>query len=245
MSWYLPPSVTPPDAPVTFLPLSPPHGRKQAGQALARKASRAHARANENTQASSHLSYIASIPKALAALALLALAACGSDKLSQLNQGVEAPSGRSYEDPDGLIVGHRLMNAGEYELALSAYYRAGAEQGLTVDVLSALGSANLKLGRLGQAEELLRRATDKDEKFPPAWNNLGVVLMEKGQFGEAARVFRIAFALDSGKSAEIKKNLTLAMDRSKIPGYGLEEEQEYNFDLVRRGSGQYLLLSTP
>lgn len=201
--------------------------------------------ANKNMQASSLLSHMAHLPKALAALLLLALAGCGSDKLSELNQGTEAPVSRSYEDPDGLIVGHRLMSAGEYELALSAYYRAGAEQGLTVDVLSALGSANLKLGRLGQAEELLRQAVKKDEKFPPAWNNLGVILMEKREYGEAERVFKIAFALDSGNSAEIKKNLNLAMDRVKIPGYGAEEEQETNFDLVRRGSGQYLLLSTP
>lgn len=137
------------------------------------------------------------------------------------------------------------MAAGEYELALSAYLRAGGEQGLTVDVLSALGSANLKLGRLGQAEDLLRRAVKKDEKFPPAWNNLGVVLMERRNYGEAARVFKIAFALDSGNSAEIKKNLKLAMDRLQIPGYDSSQEQETNFDLVRRGSGQYLLLSTP
>lgn len=148
------------------------------------------------------------------------------------------------EDPDGLIVGHRLMAAGEYELALTAYLRAGGEQGLTPDVLSALGSANLKLGRLGQAEELLRRATKADEEFAPAWNNLGVVLMETGRTGEAARVFKIAFALDSGNSAEIRKNLKLAMDRMSIPGYGSEQE-EYNFDLVRRGSGKYLLLEAP
>ncbi len=212
---------------------------------VARAGARAHLRGNKNPQASSLLSYRSIFPKALAALLLLALAACGSDRLSELNQGTKASGTRSYEDPDGLIVGHRLMSAGEYELALSAYYRAGAEQGLTVDVLSALGSANLKLGRLGQAEDLLRKAIEKDEKFPPAWNNLGVILMEKREYGEAERVFKIAFALDSGNSAEIKKNLNLAMDRMKIPGYGSEQEQQTNFDLVRRGSGQYLLLSTP
>jgi len=182
----------------------------------------------------------------LVALLLLPVAGCGSDALSPLNQGTKASKeARSMEDPDGLIVGHRLMAAGEYELALTAYLRAGGEQGLTVDVLSALGSVNLKLGRLNQAEDLLRRATTADETFAPAWNNLGVVLMEQNHPGEAARVFRIAFALDSGKSAEIKKNLKLAMDRVKIPGYGFDQEQETNFDLVRRGSGRYLLLSTP
>ena len=64
------------------------------------------------------------------------------------------------EAVDGLLVGHRLMEAGEYELALKAYYRAAAEQGINVDVLSAIGSANLALGRLGQAETLLRRAVE-------------------------------------------------------------------------------------
>ena len=85
------------------------------------------------------------------------------------------------ESVDGLIVGHRLMAAGEYELALKSYYRAASERGVDVDVLSAIGSADLKLGRLGQAERTLRRALDQDETFVPAWNNLGVVLMEKGR----------------------------------------------------------------
>ena len=35
------------------------------------------------------------------------------------------------------------MAAGEPELALKAYYRAAAEQGIDADVLSAIGSANL------------------------------------------------------------------------------------------------------
>ncbi len=144
---------------------------------------------------------------------------------------------------DGLIVGHRLMAAGEFELALKAYLRAGGEQGLNADVLSALGSANLKLGRLGQAEHQLRLAIEEDEVFVPAWNNLGVVLMETDRTGEAKRVFQTAFALDSGKSTEIRENLRLAIAKSENPAYG--DPNNYNFELVRRGSGNYLLLSTP
>ena len=41
---------------------------------------------------------------------------------------------------DGLMVGHRLLEAGEYELALKAYLRAASEQGINADVLSAIGS---------------------------------------------------------------------------------------------------------
>ncbi|MGB3316871.1 MAG: tetratricopeptide repeat protein, partial [Albidovulum sp.] len=155
-----------------------------------------------------------------------------------------APAGvvRGEEAIDGLIVGHRLMAAGEYELALKAYYRAAADRGLTVDTLSAIGSANLRLGRLGQAEKLLRQALDDDETFVPAWNNLGVVLMERGDVGEASRVFQTAFALDSGQSDSIRENLRLSLAKLKKPSYDPVDTGE--FSLVRRGHGQYLLLTT-
>ena len=109
--------------------------------------------------------------------------------------------------------------------------------------LSALGSANLKLGRLGQSEDILRSAIEKDDTFVPAWNNLGVVLMEQGNFGEAERVFRTAFALDSGESVEIRDNLRLALAKFKAPDYPADNNN--TFVLVRRGPGNYLLLSAP
>ena len=123
----------------------------------------------------------------------------------------------------------------------ASYFRAAAEKGETVDVYSAIGSAQLKLGRLGQAEDTLRRALELDERFVPAWNNLGVVLMEKGQFGEAALVFRRAFALDSGESADIRDNLKLAQDKVRNPAYS--EPDSAGPSLIRRGSGEYLLLT--
>jgi len=106
-----------------------------------------------------------------------------------------------------------------------------------------LGSVNLKLGRLGQAEILLRKAIAADEKFVPAWNNLGVVLMEQGNTGEAERVFRTAVALDNGNSVQIRENLSLALAKLENPAY--HPQNNTNFALVRRGSGNYELLSTP
>lgn len=177
--------------------------------------------------------------------ASLALAACAADE-GALPPGPGVPpldvSGAETA-VDGLTVGHRLMAAGEYRLALRAYTRAVSEQGANADVLSAIGSANLKLGRLGQAERFLRRALERDQKFVPAINNLGVVLMEQGKYGEASRVFQTAFALDSGQSAEIRQNLQLAL--AKIENSGYDPSQNNKFSLVRRGNGQYLLLSTP
>ena len=171
-----------------------------------------------------------------------ALTAC--DTAGGLRPSADSPfAPAGFDDAqsvDGLTVGHRLMEAREYELALDAYLRAAGEQGVTVDVLSAIGTANLALGRLGQAEQILRRATEVDETFPPAWNNLGVVMMERGQYGEASRIFKLAFALDSGQSAEIRENLRLALAKLENPTYSAEQNE---FRLVRRGPGFFQIQS--
>lgn len=179
-------------------------------------------------------------------LAVPALAACTAGGLRPDRDSPFAPgvsSRATDQSVDGLIVGHRLMAAGEYELALRAYYRAAVDQGFSVDVMSAVGSANLKLGRLNQAEQNLRQAVELEETFVPAWNNLGVVLLEQGNFGEAALVFKRAFALDSGESVEIRDNLSLALAKLDNPDYSVPNEQGPS--LVRRGTGDYLLLTTP
>ena len=140
---------------------------------------------------------------------------------------------------DGVEVAHRLMRAGEYELAIRAFNRAALASQLDAEILSGLGSANLGLGRLGQAEKLLRDAVEKDETHPEVWNNLGVVLMERGKLAEAQLTFRKAYALDNGESDAIRDNLRLALAKSEnsvtIP------DQEDSYKLVRRGSGDYLV----
>lgn len=179
--------------------------------------------------------------KALGVAALLALSACQSS--APFSPDGLPGRASTAEDVDGLTVGHRLMQAGEFELALRAYYRSMAEQGPTVDALSAIGSANLRLGRLGQAEQMLHRALALDAAFVPALNNLGVVMVERGQWGQAAHLFRNAFAIDSGRSEEIRQNLRLALANLENSGYTAENND--NFALVRRGNGRFLLLATP
>lgn len=147
------------------------------------------------------------------------------------------------EAVDGMIVGHRLQEAGEAELALEAFQRAAAAQGLDAETLSAMGTANLGLGRLNQAEGLLRRATAEKDAWPEVWNNLGVVLMERGKTAEAAQVFRKAYALDNGQSDAIRDNLRLALDKLEKTAYDPEQQQDYK--LVRRGSSEYLIRRVP
>lgn len=179
--------------------------------------------------------------RALSLFALTTMAACSQGGFGQSNDPFFAPGVAGESDIDGLLVGHRLMAAGEYELALKAYTRAAAQQGLNVDTLSALGSANLRLGRLGQAERLLRRATDLDPNFPAAWNNLGVILMERRKYAEAAEVFRRAFATDNGNSDQIKENLRISLALVEDPFY--DDPQNEDVKLVRRGAGDYVILT--
>jgi tetratricopeptide (TPR) repeat protein len=174
-------------------------------------------------------------------LAFLSLAAC--DTAGGLSAENRPPGvARSGKSEDGLIVGHRLMAAGEHDLALKAYLRAASEDGINADTLSAIGSANLALGRLGQAEQLLRRALEMDPAFVPALNNLGVVLMETDRIGEARATFQQAFALDSGQSDSIRENLRLAIAQSEGAVYDVPEEKP-GFKLVRRQKGEFVLLS--
>lgn len=140
---------------------------------------------------------------------------------------------------DSITVGNRLMAAGEYELALDSFTRAALEQGMTPQVLTSLGTANLGLRRLGQAETLLRRAVEDDTDWPIAWNNLGVLLMETQQYPEAEQVFRRAFALDNGESDAIRDNLRLAIAKMENPVNNTDQEQEYTLEQL--GDGQFSL----
>jgi len=201
---------------------------------------------------------ISRLPSKLAlCLALFALAACdttgGFGAVARLLQSPAVGGGDGTFAPgvdgarngvDGLMVGHRLMAAGEYELALKAYLRAAGQEGANVDVLSAIGSANLALGRLGQAERILRRAIEMDPSFVPAQNNLGVVLLGAGKLGEARATFQRAYALDSGKTESIRENLKQAIAASEKTIYAETEVAEKpSMSLVRRGQGNYVLLS--
>ncbi len=180
------------------------------------------------------------MPRAIltASLLVLAVSACDDPGLNASGDGVFAPGVAGESQVDGLTVGHRLMAAEEYELALQAYNRAALQQGMNVDTLSAIGSANLGLGRLGQAERWLRRAVEEDPTYPPAWNNLGVVLMERGKVAEASRVFQRAFAADNGNSDEIRENLTLALAKLENIGNNTPQENQ-GFNLIWRDQNEF------
>ncbi|MEP5730601.1 MAG: tetratricopeptide repeat protein [Sulfitobacter sp.] len=180
--------------------------------------------------------------RTLALSSILGLAACSTGGFSADDDQVFAPGvNQRAQAEDGIEVGHRLIAAGQYELAIRSFNRAALEKGLDGEVLSGLGSANLGLGRLGQAEELLRRAVKEDGELPETWNNLGVVLMERGKTLEAEQIFKRAYALDNGESDAIRDNLRLALAKSENSA-SLAVDND-NYKLVRRGGGDFLISS--
>lgn len=180
--------------------------------------------------------------RALLALILsVPLVACTTPGINVGDTGPFAPG----VDPRGAVVdevevGHRLIAAGEFELAIKSFHRAALSRGgLDGEILSGLGTANLGLGRLGQAEKLLRRATTEFDPVPEDLNNLGVVLIERGETTEAIAILRRAFALDDGESTLIRDNLRLALAKSEKPDSVSTNESQYK--LVRRGGGDFLI----
>jgi tetratricopeptide (TPR) repeat protein len=180
----------------------------------------------------------------LAIVVLSAVASCGPQAISSLEDGPFPPGvDLSKEAVNGVEVGHRLIAAQQYELALDAFTRAALDQGLTGEILNGMGTANLGLGRLGQSEDLLRRAVEVEPNWAEAWNNLGVLLMERDQISEATLVLRKAYALDNGQNDSIRDNLRLAL--AKLENVDNNAGQNDEYKLVRRGSSEYLIRKTP
>lgn len=68
------------------------------------------------------------------------------------------------------------------------------------------------LGSLARAEELLERAVALEPTDAAAWNDLGVVLVRRGQRGRGIEAIQRSLALDA-KQAEVHRNLAVALEQ--------------------------------
>jgi Flp pilus assembly protein TadD len=188
---------------------------------------------------------------ATATILLTGLAACdttGGQSLPPdqvMAPGVDLRAEANNEGVDDVEVGHRLIAAGEYELAIKAFNRAALDRGeLDAEILSGLGTANLAMGRLGQAEPLLKRAVEEDDAEPVDFNNYGVLLMEQGKTRQAVRYFQRAFALSNGENIAIRDNLRLALAKSENSAT-TEVQKSSEYKLVRRGKSDFVIRPVP
>ena len=140
---------------------------------------------------------------------------------------------------DALTRGLTAAALGNHEAALTLYSRGRLGRPDDARLLAAQGESTRALGRLNQAEPLLRRALAADPELPAAWNALGILLLDTDRPSEAVRAFERAFALTRGSSASIRANLSRAMEIRDSADYARPEEASAT--LTYRGSGDYLL----
>ena len=85
-------------------------------------------------------------------------------------------------------------NEADYAGAINAYEKAIAIESETEDPILHfnLGNVLYAAQRLADAETQFRIATQVDENYVEAWNNLGTVLADLGQYEESVEVFERA-----------------------------------------------------
>ena len=128
------------------------------------------------------------------------------------------------------------MAAGEYELALDAYMRAAARKASPRHAGGHGHRPTCASAGSARPRTCFAAAVEEDPTFVPAWNNLGVLLMEQGKYGEASEIFRRAYAADSGNSDTIRDNLRLALARMEDPFYtGCQRGRRRHGPVQRRG----------
>lgn len=185
------------------------------------------------------------------ALMMLSTTACDTaggfsdSETDVLAPGVDLRAEADGQGVEAVEVGHRLISAGEYELAIKSFNRAALERGgLDAEILSGLGTAELGLGRLGEAERLLERAIAQEDAEPVDYNNYAVLLMETGRTSEAVQYFKRAFALSNGENIAIRDNLRLALAKFENSAtLDLQKQSEYK--LVRRGKSDFVIRQAP
>ncbi|WP_308915656.1 tetratricopeptide repeat protein [Jannaschia sp. LMIT008] len=175
-------------------------------------------------------------PGGIAVAVAVLLCACAGDGGDPGGDPLRAPGPADGSSVDPLIVGDRLLAAGEAEAAMESYVRAAALRGPTPEVRRAIAGANLRLGRLGLAERDLRALVRADPDDPRAWNDLGVVQMERGEIPQARQSFRRAFALDP-RDDPFGDNLRLSLSRLDRLRY--DGDQRDAFTLTRRDDGTF------
>jgi len=116
--------------------------------------------------------------------------------------GQFAEVGRADALADSVLAAAAEYRAGNYPVARAAFERLIARAGPDTDprqvtsLLHNLALCEHRLGRLDEAESLLRRVLDRDSTFARAHANLGRLLADRGRIPEARAELERALALD-------------------------------------------------
>ena len=130
------------------------------------------------------------------------------------------------------------LDEGRGEAALDHALRAAGHAGLTPEVVLSMARANVALGRLGQAERLLRPLAEARPADAAVQSEFGRLLLAMNRPAEAARVLRLAFSLDPD-DALARDGLSESLARLDATGY--DPSHENAFTLGHEGGGLYVL----
>jgi Tfp pilus assembly protein PilF len=129
----------------------------------------------------------------------------------QLTHGYEEDARVRYEqarqlDPNVKGASHRLAvihdRRGEHVQAQAAYQEALAKNPKDVDILNDLGYSYYCQGNWAKAEECYRRSLTL-KKTPRSWNNLGLVLGQRGLYRESLEAFKNATDSEAKANANL------------------------------------------
>ncbi|HUF55768.1 MAG TPA: tetratricopeptide repeat protein [Thermohalobaculum sp.] len=141
-----------------------------------------------------------------------------------------------------LVLGKRLLAAGEHDLAMEAFERSLVAEGPSAQAMTGAGLAAEAQGLLTMAARYFEKARDLAPDSVVAHNNLGVVLFRLGEPYQARQAFQAAFALSDGASPMALQNLRLSEEVIAEREAALAVvDPATNFRVDRRGSSEFKL----
>ena len=172
----------------------------------------------------------------------LFLPACQHQEGRLSSLGPPPPRPVFEKDVSQVVVGQRLLAQDQNEAALKAFSASMIQDGVTHDAIVGAAAANYRLGRLNLAQRLLIRAAERYPNSAQVRNNLGVIYYQLGELTHARAQLNAAYALKSGLSEEIERNigiLEIAEERAANENVEVETADYY---VVPQGGGVFKLM---
>jgi Flp pilus assembly protein TadD len=102
--------------------------------------------------------------------------------------------------PDHLALARRLIDQGHYDVALVQLAQAAAKPSNQTEIAFLTGICHLETGVLPEAVRHFKQAIQRDARYAPAYNGMGMALARRGDHAKALPHFRRAMALDPAKT---------------------------------------------
>jgi choline-sulfatase len=132
-------------------------------------------------------------------------------------------------------LGFLYLQQGNKDEAIAEYEKAAQVNPSDVESLTDLGMAYFESGRLADAERVFQWSLATDDKFAPAYNGLGMISIQKQDFGAARDRFEKAVQFDPDL-LEAQLNLGRV---SKIMGFNAQARKCFEAFLAKAPQAEY------